>query len=168
MELDEMFPPPAPFSIRPGYFTPPKEEPQPFTTSMQLSPNSPPPESSTVQTEPFQRQPTTLIRKTGNRKPKKPKLLVKPKKRAELFDYKVSSDEDEEAWDDLKAPLPGKLKKLRRSQLRSGKAIDGLDVDETVLVPETGVLAKAQVERLCPTSYQTALLEQAKTGSIIS
>ncbi|BGP48542.1 Dicer-like protein 1 [Rhodotorula kratochvilovae] len=91
-------------------------------------------------------------------KKRKPKKLRRAPK---LFDY--LSDEDSDDWEDM-------LRVSKRP--KTGRAMDGkLQVEGGGEEADTGDnddAAMAQAERLVPTSYQSALLERAKDGNLIT
>lgn len=150
MEIDQIFSsptqstnshPPAP-TIRPSKpFATPSP---PFVTP--LTSFSPP---STTTSTPLKKASTLTQGRTRK---------LKPCKRAELFDY-LSDDEDD--WDELPSPLS-----LREKRPKHGLAVDGAGGGLGDNDPDLLPASKRMAERLCPMSYQSALLEKAKEGNV--
>lgn len=121
---------------------------------------------------------------------RKPRAAVPSTRRMELFDYLSSGSENEGGLtalgDDWTAPAPepGSYaeREARRQRLpRGGRALGGKDTTHlapisthskrTDLPAEDRELlpaSRAHAEKLVPTSYQTALLEKAKEGNVIT
>ncbi|KAL8293622.1 hypothetical protein RQP46_000323 [Phenoliferia psychrophenolica] len=91
---------------------------------------------------------------------------LKKKRRAELFDYLSDDSED---WD---APATTAVPK----RAKGGRALDGAEPYTAAGIATANVLpidpdllpaTRAAAEKLFPTNYQSALLQQAKEGNVI-
>ncbi|KAI5479849.1 endoribonuclease Dicer [Pseudohyphozyma bogoriensis] len=110
-------------------------------------------------------------------KKKKRKMYTLKKKTAELFDYQIDSDAEEDDWD--RPYTFSNVVKRKGRHAQSGRALDGAlaEGDHVGLgggeipevVPRLGYESeKAKVERLVPLGYQSALLKEAKEGNVIT
>lgn len=114
-----------------------------------------------------------LLLATKRRKPLTKARKARLRRAPQLFDY--LSDQESEDWEDLDV---GGEKEWMKKRPKNGRAMEGRmdplekeDEDEEGKVKvDRDILpsARAHVDKLVPTSYQTALLERAKKGNLIT